>query len=141
MTDLLARWRERAEELRGMTLEREAGIVDRLADELEGYLRELDDVEVNLRQAAEIGGYNEDYLGQLLRDGKIYNAGKHRSPKIRLKDVPLKPGCGTRSRALTVLSLRRANGLENGSNGGRARAQGGRRPSRRLPSSVSQVGR
>lgn len=46
---------------------------------------------LNLREAARESGFSADHLGQLVREGKIPNAGRARSPRIRRRDLPRKP--------------------------------------------------
>jgi len=47
--------------------------------------------ELNLRQAAIESGYSADHLGMLVRHGKIPNVGRPNAPKIRRRDLPLRP--------------------------------------------------
>lgn len=49
------------------------------------------DAVLNLTQAAAESGYSPDHLGHLVRTGAIPNAGHPHAPKIRRKDLPLKP--------------------------------------------------
>jgi len=45
-----------------------------------------------LKEAARKSGYSQAHLGRLVRNGRIPNAGRPRAPRIRLGDVPCKPG-------------------------------------------------
>jgi hypothetical protein len=86
---LPAHWRARAEELRPIA-PGAAYIYDQVALELERALRQAGDEVLNLRQAARESGYSEDYLGRLLKAGKLANAGRPGAPKIRRGDLPRK---------------------------------------------------
>lgn len=46
---------------------------------------------LTLPQAAAESGYSEGHIGRLVREGKIANAGRRRSPRIRRTDLPRKP--------------------------------------------------
>lgn len=45
---------------------------------------------LNLSNAARESGYSPDYLGRLVREGRIPNAGRPNAPKIRRSDLPRK---------------------------------------------------
>ncbi len=45
---------------------------------------------LNLTEAAKESGYSADYLGSLLRQGRIANAGRPHAPRIRRRDLPRK---------------------------------------------------
>ena len=62
------------------------------AGELETAIREAENQSLTLGQAAELSGYSVDHLGRTLRQGKIPNAGRKGSPRIRVRDLPRKPG-------------------------------------------------
>ncbi|HSU92218.1 MAG TPA: hypothetical protein VLI43_00825, partial [Gemmatimonadaceae bacterium] len=59
------------------------GELDRLADDAANVL-------LSLRRAAAESGYTADHLGRLLREGKLANAGRVNSPRIRRGDLPIK---------------------------------------------------
>ena len=68
-----------------------AQLCEQIATEIEN-LSERDGNEAfTIRQAAEESGYTEEHLRRLVRDGKIPNAGRPGSPKIRTADLPRKP--------------------------------------------------
>jgi hypothetical protein len=39
-----------------------------------------------------VSGYSADHLGELVREGKIPNAGRKNAPLIRRLDLPMKAG-------------------------------------------------
>jgi hypothetical protein len=57
-----------------------AALTTALADEL-----------LSLQQAARESGYSADHLGRLVREGRICNAGRPNSPRVRRRDLPRKP--------------------------------------------------
>ncbi len=46
----------------------------------------------NLRQAAEVLGYSQSYLGRLVREGKIPNHGSKGRPRVRLSECRMVRG-------------------------------------------------
>jgi hypothetical protein len=46
---------------------------------------------VSLSEAARRSGYSSEHLGRLIRAGKVFNAGRKGSPRIRLRDIPVRP--------------------------------------------------
>ena len=82
---------EKAQELREeFGAEGQAKGVEWCLKHLERALQEQNNRLLNLQKAAELSGYTPDSLGRMVRGGKIPNAGRPGSPKIRLKDVPKK---------------------------------------------------
>jgi hypothetical protein len=63
-----------------------------LARSIVSSLRQLrtDAVEncVSLSEAARRSGYSPEHLGRLIREGKIFNAGRKGKPRIRVRDIP-----------------------------------------------------
>ncbi|MDZ7779943.1 MAG: hypothetical protein U5R14_08420 [Gemmatimonadota bacterium] len=49
--------------------------------------------EVTLEEAAQLGGYSYSHLQHLVARGDIDNVGTKHAPRIRVVDVPRKPGC------------------------------------------------
>jgi hypothetical protein len=91
--DLPARWRERAEDLRHYGVDPPAARVWELAaDELERVQRAFGATGLTLVDAARVSGYTSDHLGDLVRAGKIPNAGRPNAPLIRRADLPIKAG-------------------------------------------------
>jgi hypothetical protein len=71
------------------------------ADELDAAMNAQSDTTLNLREAAKRSGYDHDHLGQLVRTGKIPNAGRTNAPRIRIGDLPMKAPNG-RGRPTTI---------------------------------------
>lgn len=59
-------------------------------EEIEGDLTALLDEALTLKQAADETGYSDDYLGRLVRDGKLENVGRKNAPRVRRGDLPRK---------------------------------------------------
>ena len=126
--DLIHAWRTEAERMRARGIAQPAAIIESLADELEAHLRNAGHESVGLTEGARLSGYSADHLGRLIRDGEIENVGVKNAPKIRIMDLPRKPGCAAEDPALPVLQLergRRAGGLEKGVERRRVRIQRG----------------
>jgi hypothetical protein len=93
LDDIVERWMARRDVAKSL-----GGLVDgaRLCDEV---LRDLEDLRrvsdgaiLSLTDAAERSGYSREHLGRLVRAGRIPNAGRPNAPKIRIGDLPRKPG-------------------------------------------------
>jgi hypothetical protein len=90
---LLQEWKTRANQLRRWAGASEAAVAwETAAAELEAALSNVDDRVLDLQRASAVSGYSSDHLGRLLRQGRIPNAGRLNSPKIRVSDLPRKPG-------------------------------------------------
>ena len=89
---LVSDWRELARLFREHEQHAAACVYDKCADELEALALERGSAPLTLDEAAALGGYSRDHLGRLVRNGKIPNAGLPGSPRIALKDVPIKAG-------------------------------------------------
>lgn len=87
---LLVSWREDAEKLEQYGQETLAKACRRHADELEAALRSAADEALSLAQAARESGYSPDRLRHLVTEGKIPNAGRKGSPRIKRGDLPSK---------------------------------------------------
>lgn len=85
--DLPARWRSKAEGLRPFA-EPVARAFEDAADDLEHALQAEADELLTLAQAAEASGYSTDYLGRLLRSGRLHNAGRQHAPRVRRSELP-----------------------------------------------------
>ena len=89
----VARWEARAEAMArlGALVSGAALIGEILADYESANAGRSDEI-LTLAQAADESGYSTDHLRLLIRQAKIPNAGRHRSPRIRRRDIPRKPG-------------------------------------------------
>ena len=92
MSELFTKWRRRTDQLREAGATDAARLVDGFLDDFEELLREIDEGTVNLTEASEIGGYHADTLGRMVRRGDLVNVGRRHAPRLRLRDVPVKPG-------------------------------------------------
>ncbi|MEP6496121.1 MAG: hypothetical protein ABJF01_25830 [bacterium] len=61
------------------------------ASRIERALRSDDDQQLTLSEAALRSGYSTDHLARLIRDGRLPNAGRRGSPRIRVADLPIRP--------------------------------------------------
>ena len=87
-------WRQRAEQLRDWGgSARVARMWERAAVELEHALTAAGGEVLTLKQAAAVSGLGTGYLGDLLRAGRIPNAGRKGAPRIRRADLPVATGC------------------------------------------------
>ena len=89
---LVAEFRAAADLFRSHADERVACTYERCARRLEEVVHFLEETPLTLAEAAEWGGYSTDHLGRLVRAGKIRNAGRLGSPRVRRADVPIKTG-------------------------------------------------
>jgi hypothetical protein len=64
----------------------------RCATELDEAARSYEDQPLTIQQAHQESGYSCDHLRDLVASGQIPNAGRRGSPKIRRRDLPVKPG-------------------------------------------------
>ena len=98
---LPATWRERADYLRAFGDPACARLWELAASELEAALAAHGDETLTLVEAAKLSGFTADHLGQLVKQGRIRNAGRDGAPRIRRADVPTKRagGPGRPSRA------------------------------------------
>jgi hypothetical protein len=86
-------WRSRAGKLRDWAAAEEvAHAWEAAARELEAVLAAEEQELLNLQQASQHSGYSPDHLGRLIREGKILNSGRVNAPRIRVGDLPRKPG-------------------------------------------------
>jgi hypothetical protein len=93
---LPGKWRSRAQFLRDFGGTPEAvKLWETAAAEFEEWFEEFQGEALTLAQAAEESGLTIDYVGALVRQGKLANAGKKNAPRIRRADLPTK---GARSR-------------------------------------------
>jgi hypothetical protein len=101
--EFLTRWRARREELRILdALVDGAALIDQLLIDVEDLLADEAEVELTLTAAAARSGYSRGHLARLVRQHRIPNSGKRGAPRVRLGDLPIRPGA-------TIASQTRAN--------------------------------
>ena len=89
----MAKWQAEAETMRRRGVQvNGAALCDEILRDLEGVLRAEEDQLLTLTDAAAFSGYSLDHLGRMIREGKIKNAGRKGSPRIRAGDLPRRPG-------------------------------------------------
>jgi hypothetical protein len=91
---LLSQWRERAAHLQQFGDPNSARLWHLAAAELERALASVADETLSLVEAARVSGYTADYLGHLIKTGKLPNAGRKGAPRIRRQDLPQKRSNG-----------------------------------------------
>jgi hypothetical protein len=90
--ELLGKWRAEAETMRRRgVLADGAALCDEILRDVEGVLRSEEEQLLTLEQAAERSGYSVEHLGRMVREGRIRNAGRKGSPRIRAGDLPRRP--------------------------------------------------
>jgi hypothetical protein len=91
LSDLISVWRKRAVELEEYAAPA-ATAFWRAAEELEDAVAAQSMQPLTPKEAAEEGGYTEDYIREFLRDNPSLNAGRPGAPRILRAHVPVKPG-------------------------------------------------
>lgn len=87
--NLLHIWRQRAVDMRDWGGNEDvARLWERAATELEQALHAAGGETLTLTEAAHHSGLTAAYLGDLVRAGKLPNAGRKHAPRIRLADLP-----------------------------------------------------
>jgi hypothetical protein len=85
-------WLQDAATLRLYGDDRGAQICLLHAEAVRAMARSTGDEPLPLEQAAAESGYSADRLRHMIGEGKIANAGRKGSPRIRRADLPVKPG-------------------------------------------------
>lgn len=62
------------------------------AAELDAALAAESAVLLSLSEAARVTGYSADHFSPLIRVGKLQNYGRKHAPRVRLAELPRKPG-------------------------------------------------
>ena len=99
LSNLPDQWRALAAQQRRFGAEPQARILEHCADELWRTLQHDQDEPLSLREAAEESGYSADHLARLIREGKVHNAGRKARPRIRRRELPVRPGRQLEQRA------------------------------------------
>jgi hypothetical protein len=88
---LSERWRKDAELLRSHGAAEAATTKELCANELDAHSLQRDLEELTPTQAAEESGYSAGHIARLLESGRLENAGAKYTPRVRRKDLPIKP--------------------------------------------------
>lgn len=88
--ELAKKWREAAETLQLYGQPETAQVLRGCANSLDAAMRSLDDDKLSLAEAAQESGLSADRLRHMVAEGKLPQAGKKGSPRIRRGDLPLK---------------------------------------------------
>lgn len=88
---LLATWGERANHLERYAPE-VARAIRECADDLRTAIKATADLEVTPTEAAKLTGYTTRAYSDMLADGRVPNLGNKQRPRMRLRDLPRKPG-------------------------------------------------
>jgi hypothetical protein len=68
-----------------------ARAIEWAATQFERAVENRADEQLTLAQASARSGYSQDHLARLIREGRLPNAGRHGSPRIRAGDLPVRP--------------------------------------------------
>jgi hypothetical protein len=92
LAELRAKWERRASEwaMLGVSVDGAMLAVQVIA-ELDTVAAGTEET-VTLAEAHRLGGYSADRLQHLVASGQIENVGRKHRPRIRRRDVPVKPG-------------------------------------------------
>jgi len=71
-----------------------AALLHEMLDDFDTVVRGQDEEPLTLAESSRESGYSAGYLGVLIRQGKIPNAGRTRAPRILRSDLPRKPNRG-----------------------------------------------
>lgn len=92
LSELASHWSEEADSLERWGDIRGAKVLRQCAADLDVAVRAHDNEALTIAQAVEASGYSADHLRALVASGEIPNAGRKGSPRIRRRDLPVKPG-------------------------------------------------
>ncbi len=91
--DFVGKWAAEAEAMRQRgVLASGAALLDEVLRDFDAVIRSHGKELLTLTQAATESGYSGEYLGSLIRQGKLANAGRPHAPRIRRRDLPRKAG-------------------------------------------------
>lgn len=93
---LSRRWRDDAALLRRYGCDREADVIERLADDLDHDDQAREAAPVDLATAARLSGYTRGHLRRMMRSGALPNLGTRKEPRFARSELPRKPGPTTR---------------------------------------------
>ena len=92
LLDLASRWIDEAASLERWGDSRGAAMLRQCATQLDVAAREREGEALTIAQAGAESRYSADHLRALVASGQITNAGRKGSPRIRRRDLPIKPG-------------------------------------------------
>ena len=96
LNELAARWLEEARTFESYDDGRGASVVKKCAAELQRCLVARGNEVLTIAQASAESGDSQDHLRSLVARGDIPQAGRKGSPRIRRRDLPIRPGRGSR---------------------------------------------
>lgn len=90
---LVERWTQRASDFAGVgALVDARKLCEQFVADLVRLRETQNDDTVTYDEAAQLGGYAVDSIRRLVRQGKLANVGSDGAPRIRRRDVPMRPG-------------------------------------------------
>ena len=89
---LMTRWEAQATTLETYGATTVAQAIRQCRADLAEARAEDGDALLSLNEAARLSGYAPDSLGRMIRDGRLPNHGRKNAPRVRLADLPLRPG-------------------------------------------------
>lgn len=91
LEDFVAKWTGEANVMRNRgALVNGAALLEEVLHDFDAATSDYQSQPLTLSNAARESGYSVDYLGRLVREGQIPNAGRPNAPKIRRSDLPRK---------------------------------------------------
>jgi len=90
-SEFVTKWADEAHAMRNRgALVNGAALLEEVLRDFEAATSDFQAETLSLGNAARESGYSVDYLGRLVREGRIPNAGRPNAPKIRRSDLPRK---------------------------------------------------
>lgn len=87
--DLVSKWTAKREDWSRFKAQVDGvAVCDELLEDIAAVIATSQNTVLTLRKAAEVSGYSEDHLGRQVLQGKIPNAGRKGSPRIKAGDLP-----------------------------------------------------
>jgi hypothetical protein len=89
--DFVTKWADEAHAMRNRgALVNGAALLEEVLRDFDAATSDHQAQPLTLGNAARESGYSVDYLGRLVREGRIPNAGRPNAPKVRRSDLPRK---------------------------------------------------
>jgi len=90
-SEFVTKWADEAHAMRNRgALVNGAALLEEVLRDFEAATSDFQAETLSLGNAARESGYSVDYLGRLVREGRIPNAGRPNAPKIKRSDLPRK---------------------------------------------------